>query len=57
MGIIATIALPFLVKFGLSESCGSEVINWVMVSAVPGLLTIYRARVAKGDVTLAGFKK
>ncbi len=56
-GLLATVALPLIVKSGFSEQCGNEITNWVMVSAIPGLVTIWRARVAKGDVTLLGFKK
>lgn len=57
LGIIGTIALPLIVSAGFSEACGGEIVNWVMASALPGLLTIWKARVAKGDVTVAGVRK
>lgn len=57
IGIGLTVALPLLVKVGFSESCGSEIINWLFVSAVPGLITIWKTRINRGDVTVAGFRK
>lgn len=57
LGIGATIALPLIVSQGFSEVCGNEIVNWVMVSALPGLVTIWKTRVAKGDVTVAGVRK
>lgn len=56
-GLLATIALPMLVKMGFSEACGSELTNWVMVSAVPGLLAIYKSRISQGDITPLGMRK
>jgi hypothetical protein len=57
LGIIATVAGPLIVSQGFSEACGAEIINWVMASAIPGLVLIYKERIARGDVTVAGFRK
>ena len=57
VGIGMVIVLPLLTKMGLSESCGTEVINWVIGSMIPGLVRIWQQRVSKGDVSVAGFRK
>jgi len=57
IGIALVVGLPVLTKLGLSESCGQEVINWVIASVIPGLALIWKERVAKGDVNMAGFRK
>lgn len=57
IGIAMVVVLPVLTKIGLSETCGAEVINWVIASVIPGLGLIWQQRVAKGDVTPLGTYK
>lgn len=57
IGIALVVGLPVLTKLGLSETCGQEVINWVIASVIPGVALIWQQRVKKGDVTVAGFRK
>ena len=60
IGIIGTIALPFLVQNGFSESCGNEILGFSMplLSALPGAALAWYGRVtAKGPTTVGGFRK
>lgn len=57
IGIALVVGLPVLTKLGLSETCGEEVINWVIGSMIPGLALIWQQRISRGDVNMAGFKK
>ena len=54
-GILVAVAVPVLVKFGFSESCGGEIVNYV-IPLIGGAIAWY-GRMRAGGVSVAGFKK
>lgn len=54
-GILGMIALPLLVKLGLSESCAGEV--WTYALMAPGALAAWYGRWRMGGLSLGGFRK
>ena len=60
IGIIGTIALPYLVQVGFSQTCGSEIlgISAPLLAAVPGAALAWWGRMnAKGPTTVGGWRK
>ena len=60
VGIIGTIALPYIVQVGFSESCGNEILGITapLLAALPGAALAWWGRMrAKGPTTLGGFRK
>lgn len=58
-GVLIAFAGITLVQFGFSDSCSNEIVAKLapIMGALPGLLTVYIGRLAKGDVKLSGVKK
>lgn len=54
-GIIVAVGVPVLVKFGFSESCSNELVNYV-IPLVGGAIAWF-GRMRAGGVTVGGFKK
>lgn len=53
-GILAMIALPILVHFGFSESCGSEIMT--IAPMIPGAVMAWYGRIRAGGVNALGQK-
>ena len=60
IGIIGTIALPYLVQVGFSDSCGNEILGVTapLIAAIPPAALAWWGRMhAKGPTTVGGFRK